>query len=39
MINPYLSDLINDQKTNQNNSNQWKIQINLHVNFVYANDT
>ena len=39
MINPYLSDLINNQKTNRNDSNQWKIQINLRVNFVYANDT
>ena len=39
MINPYLSDLINDQKTNRNNSNQRKIQIDLNVNFVYANDT
>ena len=39
MINPYLSDLINNQKANRNDSNQWKIQINLRVNFVYANDT
>ena len=39
MINPYLSDIINNRKTNRNNSNQWKTQINLHVNFVYANDT
>ena len=31
---PYLSDLINDHKTNE-----WKIQINMHVNFVSSNDT
>ena len=36
---PYLSDLINDHKTNRNNSNEWKIQINMHVNFVSSNDT
>ena len=38
-IMPYLSDLINDHKTNRNNSNEWKIQINMHVNFVSSNDT
>ena len=38
-IMPYLSDLINDHKTNENNSNEWKIQINMHVNFVSSNDT
>ena len=31
---PYLSDLINDHKTNE-----WKIQINMHVNFISSNDT
>ena len=31
---PYLSDLINDHKTNG-----WKIQINVHVNFTSSNDT
>ena len=35
---PYLSDLINDHKTIRNNSNEWKIQINMHVNFVSSND-
>ena len=35
---PYLSELINDHKTNENNSNEWKIQINMHVNFVSSND-
>ena len=39
MIKPYLSDLINDQKAIENNSNEWKIQINMHVNFVSSNDT
>ena len=37
-IIPYLIDLINDHKTNRNNSNEWKIQINMHVNFVSSND-
>ena len=31
---PYLSDLINDHKTNG-----WKIQINMHINFISSNDT
>ena len=38
MIKPYLSDLINDQKAVENNSNEWKIQTNMHVNFVSSND-
>ena len=36
---PYLSGLINDHKTIRNNSNEWKIQINVHVNFISSNDT
>ena len=32
-IMPYLSDFINDHK-----NNEWKIQINMHVNFVSSND-
>ena len=36
---PYLSDLINDHKAIRNESNEWKIQINMHVNFVSSNDT
>ena len=39
MIIPYLSDLINENKAIENNSNEWKIQINMHVNFVSSNDT
>ena len=31
---PYLSDLINEHKTKE-----WKIQINIHVNFFSSNDT
>ena len=37
-IMPYLSDLINDHKAIRNESNEWKIQINMHVNFVSSND-
>ena len=39
MIKPYLSDLINENKTIENDSNEWKIQINMHVNFVSSNGT
>ena len=35
----YLSNLINDHKTIRNESNEWKIQINMHVNFISSNDT
>ena len=35
----YLIDLINKHKAIENNSNEWKIQINMHVNFVSSNDT
>ena len=38
-IMPYLSDLINDHKTIRNNSKEWKIQINMHVNLISSNDT
>ena len=30
----YSSDLINGHKTNE-----WKIEINMHVNFISSNDT
>ena len=36
---PYISDLINDLKTFRNESKEWKIQINVHINFVSSNDT
>ena len=39
MIKPYLSDLINENKATENKSNEWKIQTNIHVNFVSSNDT
>ena len=39
MIMPYLSDLINDHKAIRNESNEWKIQLNMSVNFISSNDT
>ena len=39
MIMSYLSDLINDHKSIRNESNEWKIQLNMGVNFVSSNDT
>ena len=39
MIKPYLSDLINDHKAIETSSNEWKIQVNMHINFVSSNDT
>ena len=34
---PYLSDLINDHKAIRNESNEWKIQLNM--KFISSNDT
>ena len=34
MIMPYLRDVINDDKTNE-----WKIQLNMHVNFISSKET
>ena len=39
MIKPYLSDLINENKAIESSSNEWKIQINMYINFVSSNDT
>ena len=39
MIMSYLSDLMNDHKRIRNESNEWKIQLNMGVNFVSSNDT
>ena len=39
MIIPYLKDLINDHRAIENNSKEWKIQINMSVNFISSNDT
>ena len=38
MIMSNLSDLINDHKNIRNESNEWKIQLNLSVNFISSND-
>ena len=35
---PYLRD-INDHKASRNESNERKIQINMHVNFISSKDT
>ena len=39
MIIPYLIDLINIRKTNENNSSKWKTQLNMSVKFIASNDT
>ena len=39
MIMPNLSDLINEQKNNRDGTNEWKIQLNMGVNFISSNDT
>ena len=36
---PYSRDVINDHKAFRNESKEWKIQINMSVNFVSSNDT
>ena len=36
---PYLIDMINDHKAIRNESREWNIQINMHVNFISSNDT
>ena len=39
MIIPYLRDLINDHRAIENNSKEWKIQINMSVKFISSNVT
>ena len=39
MIKPCLSDLVNENKAIETSSNEWKIQINMGINFVPCNDT
>ena len=39
MIIPYLSDSINDHKNARHESNEWKNQLNMGVNFISSNDT
>ena len=34
MIKPYLRDMINSHKTKE-----WKIQLNMHINFISFKDT
>ena len=38
IIMTYLIDLINDHKVIRNESNEWKIQLNMSVNFISFND-
>ena len=38
-IMSYLSDIINVHKAIRNESKEWKIQINMHVNFISSKDT
>ena len=38
-IIPYLGDLLNDHKAIKNESNEWKIQISMRVNFISFKDT
>ena len=39
MIKAYLSDLTSENKASETSSNEWKIQINMHINFVPSNNT
>ena len=39
MIMPYVRDIINDHKAIRNESKEWKIQINMRVNFISFKDT
>ena len=36
---PCLNDIINDHKVIRNESKEWKIQINMDVNFISSKDT
>ena len=36
---PYLRDIINDHKAIRNEPEEWKIQINMLVNFISSKDT
>ena len=35
----YLRDIINDHTAIRSESNEWKTQINMHINFIFSNDT
>ena len=39
IIMSYLSDMINDHNAIRNESREWKVQLNIHVNFISSNDT
>ena len=39
LIKPYSIDLINENKAIETSSNEWKIQINMHIIFVSLGDT
>ena len=39
VIKTYLSDLIKDHQAIKTSSNEWKIQVNMHINFISSNDT
>ena len=39
MIKPYLIDLINKNKAVETSSNEWKIQIYMHINSVSSSNT
>ena len=36
---PCLNDIINDHKVIRNESKEWKIQLNMDVNFISSKDT
>ena len=38
-IMPYLRDIINDHTAIRSESNKWKTRINMHINFIFSNDT
>ena len=39
VIVPHLADFINDHRNIRNESNEWKIQLNMGVNFFSSKDT
>ena len=38
MIMPYLRDIINDHKATKTQSEAWKIQISMRINFISSKD-
>ena len=39
MIMPYSCDMINDHKATKTQSEEWKIQLSMHINFISSKDT